>query len=91
MDVKVDGVSCKIKESTLTEIQCRLEPKIAHPSSILSSNQATQSNPYISGSGFQYKRYSISQASSKSAKGIKATMDSGDLSKLALLDEYISG
>ena len=91
IDVKVDGVNCKISESTLTKIKCRLEEKKTQPSSMIPTNKGSPHNQYFSGSGFYYKRYDISSAGDKSAKGLKTIIDSGDLSKLTLQAEYISG
>ncbi len=51
--VDVDGVNCKVTESTFTEVKCRLDKKTTQ-SSILSTNAGTPQNTYNSGSGFFY-------------------------------------
>jgi hypothetical protein len=56
----VDGVDCAVSSSSLTEIACRVAAKQPTDTAQLSSNAATPTNNYISGTGFKYTRYDIS-------------------------------
>ena len=88
--VEVDNVNCKVTESTFTALKCTLEPKVTQTAK-LDSNIATPVNPYVSGSGFFYKRYDIRGISSYSYQQLKRQLDTNNMTGLTLQDEYISG
>ncbi len=90
IEVEVDGVSCKVSESALNEVKCTLEPKTGQ-SARLTSNAATPTNQYISGSGFFYKRFSLSGFSPKNIAGFKEALDTKTINMSCLQDEYIAG
>ena len=86
--VEVDNVNCKVTESTFTALKCTLEPKVTQTAK-LDSNIAAPVNPYVSGSGFFYKRYGITGFLSYSQ--LKRQLDTNNMTGLTLQDEYISG
>ncbi len=88
--VQVDGVSCKVSESTLNEIKCTLEAKTSQ-SARLTSNAATPTNQYISGSGFFYQRFSLDGFSPRNIAGFKEALETKTINMSCLQDEYISG
>lgn len=57
---------------------CNLGAKVTQ-SGILETN-STSSAGYVSGSGFEYKKYNIGSLSSKTTDGLKAAVDSGSSS-----------
>jgi hypothetical protein len=92
MNVKVDGIDCKITESTLSEIKCRLDPQDPSKSTKLQSSVGSSpKNPYYSGSGYFYQRWNINGLSDQTAVGFKAALDANSLSNSAKIDEKISG
>jgi hypothetical protein len=56
---------------------------------MLISNAATPVNSYNGGSGFFYKRYSVSTGTTVSQ--FKGTLDNNTINASLLLDSYISG
>ena len=90
LTVSVDGVKCDVSESTLISIKCRLAEKKAE-TSLLSTNSATPSNQYNSGSGFFYQRYNLSTINDISPRNIKKLIDAGTLGEDKIIEQYISG
>jgi hypothetical protein len=90
VSVEVDGVPCVVSESTFTQVNCRLDKKTTQ-SANLTSNSATPTNTYISGSGFFYQRYSIASISPQTITKFKDLLDTNKINASTLQDSYISG
>lgn len=90
VSVEVDGVKCAVTESTFTEVKCRLEKKTTQ-SANLTSNSATPTNTYVSGSGFFYQRYSVASISPQTITKFKELLDTNKMNISTLQDSYVSG
>lgn len=77
IQVDVNGTSCDVVSSTLTQIVCELQEKTLSDHSLLSTNSGSQTNGYTSGSGLKYRRYSINNLSNKTPDGLKTAIASG--------------
>ena len=88
--VEVDGVNCKVSESTFNQVKCTLEPKTTQ-STRLTSNAGTPKSPYNGGSGFFYQRFSMSGIPTKTLAGFKEALETKIINMSCLQDEYIAG
>ncbi len=77
VSVSVDGVNCVVSDSTLTSISCRLAAKQPTNTAALSSSAGMPVNNFISGSGFYYRRYNVTNLSSRNINGFKAAVTAG--------------
>ena len=57
----------------------------------MTSNSATPTNTYISGSGFFYQRYSINSISPQTITKFKDLLDTNKINASTLQDSYVSG
>jgi len=76
-------MNCAISSTNLTNIKCTLGRKTASASAIL-TNSANPQNQYISGSGFFYQRWNITNLSEKSSQKLRQVLEAGDLSNITL-------
>lgn len=90
VSVEVDGVPCAVSESTFTQVKCKLARKTTQ-SANLTSNSATPTNTYISGSGFFYQRFSINSISPQTITKFKDLLETNKINASTLQDSYVSG
>ena len=76
--------------SSVTEITCHLQENDQSSSSLLDSDAGSQVDGYISGAGFAYQRWDVSDLGTKTYAGLKAALDSGSHS-MTLLEEGVRG
>ncbi len=73
--VEVDENDCDVVSSSLTQIECNLKARNTSNSSKLITNSANQTNPYLSGSGLNYKRFDISKLSQQNIAGLRSAIN----------------